>query len=800
MFIAKAAKKIGHKVTKKIVPKPAKKILRKATKKIIPKAAKNILPKAAKKILPKVLPMLIGIKRKNNIENDDQLLRELSKEIEEIKRGKNKINEINLEQINKIRELEKMLEDNIEEQKRKEIQRKIEIEEEEKKERKKKLEEINKREEDILKIRELLSKEFSSCVFNAINEFNNEIDKWIDSFKDENLIKITDDFKLKLTFLFNELYDSERILDKINNKFMNILNENSNLKELSQMNFLVMGTSGVGKSTLINELFGEHIAEEGAGQRCTTTRKRYESKKYPFSFTDSMGTELGEGHNLEDVEKDTLDEINNKLNSNNPNEHIHGIIYCTTSNRFFEDELQLIQKIREKYDGKKLPIIIVYTKASDDKDAEAIKIAINNFLEKYNEKISNGIFDIEFIKVMAREKEYKINGQTICVPCFGLSNLISTCYKKGEKVYKIAIKNSLIQIAKNSISDYVKNISNEIANQINYYLYLQQNYEPNFTDYISFCFEKITDVYKQKGINVNELDKLDLYLKNMTQQNTEDIYSNTDEKKCMFCNKTPINPYCCDFCKSLACENCYLEKFQNADKVICLNCETSDFSPQNNIIDENYNNNDTINDDKVLDNNLNNQSKKAIENYSREFKTEMIKIVKIKFDEFTQKASKNIYYQILDKYRDNSLGQGINIQDAMKSKEDLTKEAINMINKELKESAEEKFLTENASSLYQDIVLSFNEEIIKKIDEFINNININKDFINFVYNCGIFDERKSLKIETQFNEYIKSLKEKEKESQEKAVKLQYGDTLDECGESSFSSRSETLSKSSGSSK
>ena len=667
------------------------------------------LRKAAKKFEKKVIRKIVG--RKNNMANDDQILRKLSKQIEEIKKEKKKISEINSEQINKIRNLEKMLEDNIEEQKRKEIQRKIEKEEEEKKEQLKKIEEINKREEKILKCKEFLSNELSSCVYDSINKFNMDVDKRIDSLENEDLKEILDQYKLKLTILFNKLFAIEKIFSKINNKFIELLNENANLKELCQMNFLVIGTSGVGKSTLINELFGEQIAKEGTGQRCTTTRKRYESKKYPFiSFTDSMGTELGDGHNLKDVEKDTLDEINNKLNSNNPNEHIHGIIYCTTSNRFFEDELRLIQKIRAKYDGKKLPIVIAYTRASDDKEADSIKIAINNFLNKYNEKISNEIFDIEFIKIMAREKEYAINGQTIFVPCYGLSNLISTCYKKGEKVYKIAIKNSLIQIAKKSLNEYVNNIFNKIYNYLNFLFYLQKKFEPNFTDYISFCFEKITDIYNQKGINVSELDKLDNYLENIESKNIEDI---SEQKICMFCNKKPINPYCCDFCGTLTCENCYLKKFQKEDKVACLNCNKSNFSIflQDNIIDENFDN--KIKNEKILENNLNIQSKKEIEKYSKDFKTEMLKVETKKFGEFTQNISIGIYYQILDKYRENALSRGINIGEVMKSKEELKEEITNIINKELKESAEEKFLTKNTSILYQDIILTFKTEMIK---------------------------------------------------------------------------------------
>ena len=393
--------------------------------------------------------------------------------------------------MNKISELEQKLRDNIEEQQIKEIQRKIELEEEKRKEELKKLTEIKKRQNDIFECKKVLSDEFSSCILNVINNFNKESDKWILSLEDENLNMKLEEYKKRLEYLFDELFSFQGIKDKINNKFIDLLKENANFIELKQMNFLIIGTSGVGKSTLINQLFGEEVAKEGTGKRCTTLRKRYELKnKYPFiSFTDSMGTEIGNGHDLEQVEKDTLEEITNKLNSNDPNEHIHGIIYCTTSNRFFEDELKLIQKIRAKYDGKKLPIVVVYTRASDNKEAESIKKAINEFLGKYNERISDEIFGIEFIKVMAREKNLEINGQTICLPRFGLSKLISRCYAKGEKVYKIALKNSLIQIAKNSMCKYVNEISIRIANYVNYFHYLKINYEPNFTDYIAYCLK-----------------------------------------------------------------------------------------------------------------------------------------------------------------------------------------------------------------------------------------------------------------------------------------------------------------------
>jgi hypothetical protein len=61
--------------------------------------------------------------------------------------------------------------------------------------------------------------------------------------------------------------------------------------------------------------------------------------------------------------------------------------------------------LREKYDGKKLPIVIAYTQAIDNDDVEAIKLTINNFLQEHGESLSDDIFGITYTDVLAREIE-----------------------------------------------------------------------------------------------------------------------------------------------------------------------------------------------------------------------------------------------------------------------------------------------------------------------------------------------------------------------------------------------------------
>ncbi|KFI46545.1 50S ribosome-binding GTPase [Bifidobacterium bohemicum] len=57
-------------------------------------------------------------------------------------------------------------------------------------------------------------------------------------------------------------------------------------------NVLILGNSGVGKSTLINAVFGENIAETGFGNKGTTARiEPYENDNIPFRLIDTIGFE-----------------------------------------------------------------------------------------------------------------------------------------------------------------------------------------------------------------------------------------------------------------------------------------------------------------------------------------------------------------------------------------------------------------------------------------------------------------------------------------------------------------------------
>ncbi len=135
-------------------------------------------------------------------------------------------------------------------------------------------------------------------------------------------------------------------------------------------NVLVIGNSGVGKSTLINTLLGEHRAETSWGTEGTTKElKIYESDDVPFRVIDTVGFEptlLGEHRAIGAVKKWSKE----TLKAGGRERQINMIWFCVdgTSRKLFPKTIQNLTRATSMW--KSVPIVVVITKSYSTPDRE----------------------------------------------------------------------------------------------------------------------------------------------------------------------------------------------------------------------------------------------------------------------------------------------------------------------------------------------------------------------------------------------------------------------------------------------
>lgn len=154
--------------------------------------------------------------------------------------------------------------------------------------------------------------------------------------------------------------------------------------EVSKPNILICGATGIGKSTLIRDMFqlsdaeGPEIGDKGRAR--TAGIHAYSPEGASITLYDSQGYNVGADE--QKFMKDVLGVIGEKVSANPEDmcEHIHEVWYCVSAanNRFFEADEKMIREIRKKY---AIPVMIILTKV-DCVDQEAIDYLKKAILEK----------------------------------------------------------------------------------------------------------------------------------------------------------------------------------------------------------------------------------------------------------------------------------------------------------------------------------------------------------------------------------------------------------------------------------
>ena len=274
----------------------------------------------------------------NNLQDEIKQQKKLNKELEKEMKRKNYENE------EKMRKMKEINDDQIQKIKQKN--------EEQNKINKEKIQNLDK----TLKEFDEKEKTYIQNKISAENEYNKTCPEVFESYyKDETDLLIQEILKEMDIFLTNDLsFDdlnteiipkivkkekyATNIRDFMEDRINSIKDENLDFK-VSHFNILIMGNTGVGKSTLLNKVLKADLAKTDFGKACT------QGKPFPYTSNNAKGIRIWDtkgiepgNYNINAANIDIEETIDKLIKENDPDKFIHCIWYCVHSNRLVEDE------------------------------------------------------------------------------------------------------------------------------------------------------------------------------------------------------------------------------------------------------------------------------------------------------------------------------------------------------------------------------------------------------------------------------------------------------------------------------
>lgn len=237
-------------------------------------------------------------------------------------------------------------------------------------------------------------------------------------------------------------YDGKINYDE-NQSIININNE--------KVNIIVAGKTGVGKSSLINYIFGEEVAEIGNGKPVTQEIEEYVMKKDNITLFDTKGIEAADYEDTLSNIKKFLEEKHNSVDENN---HIHIAWLCISEagGRIEEADKELLKILIDTG----IPAIGVFTKMTPVKNS----VFVNKVIE---ENMLPGVKNV--IRIRNVEEKIELNDMEIKLSPRGAEELLDETYKNISEGRQNAIKKAQIV----EIKDRIEVMSKEAAVTTNRY-------------------------------------------------------------------------------------------------------------------------------------------------------------------------------------------------------------------------------------------------------------------------------------------------------------------------------------------
>lgn len=357
--------------------------------------------------------------------------------------------------------------------------------------------------EDKLKDPNSKEREFYNNFSKDLNEYlNKKIVLLIKSEHDE-LMEVARKIELLPQNLVNVL--AKKLLKKVRERI-------SKFHELDKFSILVLGKSGVGKTTLINAILDQEQKGTTIGLPMTMENpqiKHCNRKLFPaLDIWDSRGLELDKEFNIENNSKQVIDFIRKGIkkeeNFDKSVNFIHCIWYCVTGSRIEKGELEYIKKLKKIYSSdKQLPIIFVYTQATNDAFIKGIKDTIIKELKDP---------DIKFIEVISNEIPFKMGKTTYMTQKKGLKKLMKQSVELAKNGFESAFFGNIVKEYENLIQyflsdkpnlEFFKNVQNKVYSKLKEKVYSTKIFE----QYPELLCESFIHIYKDDKTYEDNVEK-----------------------------------------------------------------------------------------------------------------------------------------------------------------------------------------------------------------------------------------------------------------------------------------------------
>ncbi len=218
-------------------------------------------------------------------------------------------------------------------------------------------------------------------------------------------------------------------------------------KEKPIMNILLMGATGVGKSSLINGLFGQEVAKAGVGKSLTQHLEKYVDEEKGLILWDTKGIEAKDYQNTMESLKKEMEDLDEKR-------AIDVAYLCVkeTSSRVEEREKELLNLTKEW----NIPTIVVFTNTQEKAGDAFVKEAQKIINEEWGFK--------GFIRAYARVNSVAFSFRGMEVHVEGLKELVDETKKclidakKNKERHFLLIQKANIQAGKQAMIDKSKTI------------------------------------------------------------------------------------------------------------------------------------------------------------------------------------------------------------------------------------------------------------------------------------------------------------------------------------------------------